>query len=215
MQKAPHSTAAAEQVCYGAEQVHPAYLSQYAPPACAEEASVRVAERDRQEQQDGDACSLERGFPSGLPGVIVPDKEETYHHEQPVSPFAITDYGGYTALCVDYEGSHEEQRQGAPQDMPEGAGDGAASLCAPVKGQGDRHAHGKEEHGIHDIRQAHAVLPHGEVLYPVGDAVYGPDVVYGYHKGHGEAAEHVYGEVSLIHSLHSSNISKKHYICLR
>ena len=68
----------------------------------------------------------------------------------------------------------------------------AVSLgIAPFNGIGDGHAHGEEEHGVDDVRKAHAVLHRFEMFHPVRNIQDGPEIVDKDHQGHGETPKNV------------------------
>ena len=128
-------------------------------------------------------------------GILVPHQEEAQQHHQPVNALVAC----HAALGVVDENTHQKQCQGAGQDVADGAAHGVSFIVAILQGVRNGHAHGKEEHGEHNVRKPHAVFHGGCVQNPFGSVQDRPHVVHRYHEHHGKGAEYVYGKVSLVH----------------
>ena len=185
----------AKEVGAGGEQVHPANLAQDSPPVGPQQAALGTAVAEGQPRQNEHTGPPEpfAGLEGG--GIAVPYQEKAQYHQQPVHALVAR----HSRLGVVDEDAHRQEGEAAGQDVPQGISQVTALGKAVFKGIGDRHAHGKEEHGVHDVGQGHAVLPGVKMDHPGRGVQHGPGVVYKHHQGHGEGPEDVDGYISFIH----------------
>ena len=185
----PHA-GAGQEIGGRAQQVGPANLSQDAPPAGSEQASVRSAVGGREYQEQDAACHLQPAGWFPILGVHVPHQEKAQGVEEDIERFAA---GHFARFSVVDEYPHQDEGEGSLEYMEEGAAGVESFLVAPVDGVGNGHSHGEEEQGIDEVGQSHAVFPGVKVFQEVGDIVHRPQFVHKDHEDHGDPPEHVNG----------------------
>ncbi len=177
-------------------QVRPADQAENTPPVRGEaldDAVVLTAIDDGEDDQDHGARRPQGPRRPGRPrlGPAIPYKDETGAAEDIPGNAGQARRSGIDRLAIDQEDAHDQQGEGAQQDMAEELRRRVAAGTAAGDGEGQGHA-GDEQEGWEDgIGQAQAIDAAADMFEPGRDVVQGPQVVDEDHQHHGHGAQQV------------------------